>query len=230
MRKELLWAVLWLLAGIGISLAAGRSVTGQAAEAPASSSPAPATGAGHALPASGAAPGAAAPEVGSMVPRGIGRYAGLWYDIAATPDRFHEGCRRDATTRYTLRPDASLQVENLCRAEGGDLRDAEGVLRILQPGNVPSRLQLRYAPDWMAWLPLAWSEVEVIDFDPGYRHVAMATPDRKHLWVLSRAPAMAEAEYEALLARARAQGVDTERLRRIPQEGADRREEGEALP
>lgn len=230
MRKELLWAVLWLLAGIAISLFAGRSVTGQAAEAPAPPGAGASGGSDPALPASGAATGASAPEAGGRATPDLGRYAGLWYDIAATPDRFHEGCRRDATTRYTLRPDASLQVENLCRGEGGDLRDAEGVLRLRRSDEPGSRLQLRYAPDWMAWLPLAWSEVEVIDAGPGYRHVALATPDRKHLWVLSRAPAMAEAEYEALLARARALGVDTERLRRIPQEGADRREEDEAVP
>lgn len=230
MRKELLWAVLWLLAGIGISLAAGRSVTGQAAEAPPPASPGPASGTAPALPASGAPPGATAPAEGDRASLDLGRYAGLWYDIAATPDRFHEGCRRDATTRYTLRPDASLQVENLCRGEGGDLRDAEGVLRLRQPADPGSRLQLRYAPDWMAWLPLAWSEVEVVDSGPGHRHVAMATPDRKHLWILSRAPAMAEAEYGALLARAKALGFDIARLRRIPQEGADRREEDEAVP
>lgn len=234
MRRELLWAALWLLAGIGLGLATGRPAnglgvapSGSADGLPVIAAAAAGTSAGQAGPGTPAgAPGGEAPGGG----REIGRYAGLWYDIAATPDRFHEGCHRDATTRYTLRPDASLQVENLCRGEGGDLRDAEGVLRPSRSGKLAGGLQLSYAPDWLAWLPLAWSDVEVVARDAAYHYVVMATPDREHLWVLSRGPAMAADEYAAVLAQARALGFSIERLRRIPQEGADRREEDAALP
>lgn len=234
MRKELSWAALWLLMGIGLGLASGRPATGQGVDRPAgaragSAAVAPAAslrrvpGAGAvALNGAPAQGGAGLPGAGEM-----GRYAGLWYDIAATPDRFHEGCSRDATTRYTRGPDDALRVENLCRGEGGELRDAEGVLR---PARQPGALKLSYAPGWLAWLPLAWSDVQVIDRDAGYRHVVMATPDRRHIWVLARAPAMPDGEYQALLARAQAQGLHTGRLRRIPQEGGDRRDDAEAEP
>lgn len=234
MRRELLWAALWLLAGIGLGLATGRPATGQGLATPAPAQGVPGLrGTVVAVPGPGASTGPAAPaQGGGEPPPGpeIGRYAGLWYDLAATPDRFHEGCSRDATTRYTPRADASLQIENLCRGEGGDLRDAVGVLRPDRSGRRGAELQLSYAPDWLAWLPLAWSEVRVVERDAAYRYVVMATPDREHLWVLSRTPAMAPADYEALLGRAQAQGFSTARLRRIPQEGADRREEDGDLP
>lgn len=199
MRRELLWAALWLWTGAVLGLvvrpAIGQSVSGRAP-----------------VPPAGAVAPLAAPLAGNA-PRNLAPYAGLWYDIAATDDRFHEGCRRDASTRYTLRPDATLQVVNRCRDASGGLRDAEGVLRLRPAG----RLQLRYAPDWMAWLPLAWSEVRVVELDAGYRHAVLATPDLTHLWVLAREPVMSTADYEAVLARLRAMGAGTEGLRRFPQ-------------
>lgn len=149
----------------------------------------------------------------------IARYAGFWYDIAATPDRFHGECADAATTRYTLLPDAQLRVDNRCRLRDGSMRHFRGALRVKQPGSLASRLQVRYAPDWLAWMPLAWSEVWVIELDPAYRHALVATPDREHLWILSRQPDMPPETYESLLARARALGFGTERLRRIPQGG-----------
>ena len=87
---------------------------------------------------------------------------------------------------------------------------------------------MRYAPDWLAWVPLAWSEVWVIELDPAYRHALVATPDREHLWILSRQPDMRPETYESLLARARALGFGTERLRRIPQGGVPVAAEGQS--
>lgn len=237
MRREVLWAALWLLAGIGLGLASGRpsaspGVAGGAGARPSPSYPA-STAPGAALPDSGASRQLTAPLRGASQPLqvpAITRYAGLWYDIAATPDRFHESCTRDATTRYTLRPDASLQIENLCRGAGGDLRDAEGVLRTARRGGAEGRLQLSYAPAWLAWLPLAWSDVQVFESGSGDHLLVMATPDREHLWVLSRVPAMAAAEYQALLARVQAQGFAAGRLRRIPQGGADQWMEDGGMP
>lgn len=147
----------------------------------------------------------------------IGRYAGLWYDIAATPDRFHGECAGDATTRYTPLPDAQWRVDNHCRLRDGSIRHLRGALRVKQPARLGSRLQLRYAPDWLAWMPLAWSEMWVIELDPAYGHAVVATPDREHLWILSRQPDMPPQTYESLLARARVLGFGTERLRWIPQ-------------
>lgn len=158
----------------------------------------------------------------------IGRYAGLWYDIAATPDRFHGECADDATTRYTPLPNAQLQVDNHCRLRDGRIRHFRGALRVKQPGSLASRLQVRYAPDWLAWMPLAWSEVWVIELDPAYRHALVATPDREHLWILSRRPDMSPETFESLLGRARALGFGTEQLRRIPQGSGEAAAEGQS--
>lgn len=203
---------------------AGTAVAVAANDQPEAPGMAPLEGAPTAVTAPKADTGAvlAPPAENSLAPVpafDIGRYAGFWYDIAATPDRFHGGCADDATTRYTPLPDAQLRVDNRCRLRDGSIRHFRGALRIKQPGSLASRLQVRYAPDWLAWMPLAWSEVWVIEVDPAYRHALVATPDREHLWILSRQPDMHPAAYESLLARARALGFGTERLRRIPQGG-----------
>lgn len=212
-------------AGAGVAVAANDQpeASGMATQEGApSDGPAPEAGVGAALPTPAANPFAPVPAFD------IGLYAGLWYDIAATPDRFHGECADDATTRYTPLPDAQLRVDNRCRLRDGSIRHFRGALRVKQPGSLASRLQVRYAPDWLAWMPLAWSEVWVIELDPAYGHAVVATPDREHLWILSRQPDMPPETYESLLARARALGFATERLRRIPQGGGAASAEGQS--
>lgn len=147
------------------------------------------------------------------------RFAGTWYVIATIPDRFHEACAAAATITYTLQPDRRLRVQNRCRASDDSIHLDEGTVRIRQPGTLTSRLEVRYTPDWLGWLPLAWSEVWVIALADDYGHVLTATPDGKRLWILSRSPVLAGEAYERIREEARAQGFDPERLVEIPQEG-----------
>jgi apolipoprotein D and lipocalin family protein len=160
------------------------------------------------------------------------RFAGTWYVIATIPDRFHEDCAAEATITFSLQPDRSLRVQNRCRGVDDSIHLDEGVARVKQPGSLTSQLEVRYAPDWMTWMPLAWSEFWVIRLGGDYRHALVATPDGEHVWLLSRSPVLGEPDYRELLDQARAQGFDLERLREIPQEGgsATSVEEGVSLP
>ncbi|MDF2445104.1 MAG: lipocalin family protein [Moraxellaceae bacterium] len=160
------------------------------------------------------------------------RFAGTWYVIATIPDRFHEDCAAEATFTFSLQPDRSLRVQNRCRGADDSIHLDEGVAREKQPGALAGQLEVRYAPDWMTWMPLAWSEFWVIHLAGDYRHALVATPDGEHLWLLSRSPVLGEPDYRELLDQARAQGFDLERLREIPQEGgsATSVEEGVGLP
>lgn len=181
----------WMGAGVMLASALAAALTLQ--EQPAAAAPAP------------------VPELD------LSRYAGLWYEIAVLPDRFHVDCADSAVTVYTPQAAARLAVENRCRAADGTVRRLQGQLRVKAPGRPGSRLEVRYAPAWLAWLPLAWSEVWVIALAPDYRHAVAATPDREHLWILSRTPTLAPGTYDSLLAQVRAQGFATQRLQRIPQ-------------
>ena len=98
----------------------------------------------------------------------------------------------------------------------GDMDEAEGQAR--QIGGLKSpKLQVRFAPAWLSWLPMVWGDYWVIDLDPEYQLVAVSEPKREFLWVLSRTQQVNPAKYEALLQRLKAKGFDLNKLELSPQ-------------
>lgn len=153
-----------------------------------------------ALPASASEPVRSVPELD------ISRYAGHWHEIGHLPVFFQRGCAGDITASYTLRDDGLVGVVNACRTEDGDHDSSEGVARLV-PGH-PGRLEVRFAPDWLSWLPMVWADYWVVDLDPGYQWAVVGSPNRKYLWILSRTPTMEKALFEQIKARAEKMGYD----------------------
>ena len=79
------------------------------------------------------------------------------------------------------------------------------------PGH-PGRLEVRFAPDWLSWLPMVWADYWVVDLDPGYEWAVVGSPNRKYLWILSRTPTMEKALFERIKARAEKMGYDLKPL------------------
>lgn len=153
------------------------------------------------------APAARAAEPVVSVPElDISRYAGQWYEIARLPMSFQNKCTGEVTATYTLREDDLVGVRNACRTGNGDTVVAEGVARPLH--DHPGRLEVRFAPDWLSWLPLVWADYWVIELDPGYTWAMVGEPDRDYLWILSREPSMERALFDRLKASAEAMGYD----------------------
>ena len=148
----------------------------------------------------------AAVPVTSVPQLDISRYAGQWHEIAHLPLSFQDKCAGDITAAYTLREDEIVNVRNACRDRDGDTRMAEGIARPV-PGH-PGRLEVRFAPSWLSWLPFVWADYWVIALDPGYTWAMVGEPDRKYLWILSREPSMDRALFQQLKARAEAMGYD----------------------
>jgi apolipoprotein D and lipocalin family protein len=157
-----------------------------------------------------AMPVRAAEPVHTVPQLDLSRYAGLWHEIARLPSHFQRDCASYVTAQYTLRQDDLIGVRNTCRDADGDLLQAQGVARTV--AGAPGRLQVRFAPDWLAWLPLVWADYWVIALDPGYQWAMVGTPDRDYLWILSRTPGMDRVRYDDLSARARAMGFAPEDL------------------
>jgi apolipoprotein D and lipocalin family protein len=110
-----------------------------------------------------------------------------------------------------VRDDGRVDVVNRCRRADGSQDVAEGVAR--QPGGPGSpKLEVRFAPAIVSFLPMVWGDYWVIDLDPDYRLAAVSEPKREYLWILSRTPKVDPAAYDALLGRLRAQGLDMKRL------------------
>ena len=145
------------------------------------------------------------------------RYMGRWYEVAKFPNWFQRVCASQTQAQYQLQDNGTVRVLNRCRNAEGEWKEALGTARSVGPLGSP-KLQVRFAPDWLAWLPLVWGNYWVIDLDDDYELVAVSEPQREYLWVLSRTPQVAPEKYQALLQRLRAQGLDVERLERTPQQ------------
>jgi len=157
------------------------------------------------------APAWAAAPVTSVEVLDMDRYAGQWHEIAHLPVSFQKKCVGDITATYSLRADGRISVHNACREADGDRVAADGVARPVE--GHPGRLQVRFVPDWLSWVPLVWADYWVIALDPGYQWAVVGEPDRKYLWILSRSPSMDKALFEQLKARAEAMGYDLAPLR-----------------
>jgi apolipoprotein D and lipocalin family protein len=141
----------------------------------------------------------------------VGRYLGTWYEIAKYPNIFQRQCVSDTQALYRQRDDGQLDVVNRCRKDSGEMAEAVGRARQIGAADSP-KLEVRFAPDWLSWLPLVWGNYWVIDLDPAYQLVAVSEPGREYLWVLSRTPTVDAAVYQALLGRLQQKGFDLSKL------------------
>ena len=145
------------------------------------------------------------------------RYMGTWYEIAKYPNSFQKKCARNTRADYQAKPDGTVQVLNRCVMADGQTTEALGAARQVGPADSP-KLQVRFAPAWLSFLPMVWGNYWVIDLDPQYQLVAVSEPEREYLWVLSRTPKVEPAAYQALLARLAQRGFNMTRLELSPQE------------
>jgi apolipoprotein D and lipocalin family protein len=146
----------------------------------------------------------------------VPRYMGTWYEIAKYPNWFQKKCVANTSAQYSLLPNGTVQVVNRCRKENGEFDQAIGEARQIGAATSP-KLQVRFAPAWLSWLPQVWGDYWVIDLNEPYQLVAVSEPTREYLWVLSRTPEVSAEAYDALLLRLKAQGLSLERLERTKQ-------------
>ena len=143
----------------------------------------------------------------------LGRYAGTWHEILRYPNRFEEGCA-DVTATYEVFREDLVVVRNACTRDGEETV-ASGLAR--RTGE--ATLEVRFAPDFLAFLPFVWGDywVLALEEDEGaYVGALVGSPDGKYLWVLARDAAPAPAMIERLVAAAAARGYDTDALVRTP--------------
>ena len=141
----------------------------------------------------------------------VPRYLGTWYEIAKFPNWFQKKCVSNTQAVYSLRPDGNLKVLNSCKTADGEISQAEGTARQVGASDSP-KLEVRFAPAWLSFLPMVWGDYWVIDIDPQYQLAAVSDPRREYLWVLSRTPQIDKKTYESLLQRLQNQHFDTRKL------------------
>lgn len=132
------------------------------------------------------------------------RYVGDWYEIARYPNRIQKQCAGDIHARYTLLDDSKLSVRNECRKANGQPDVSSGTAKIADP---KTNAKLKVTLFW----PFS-RDYWIIDLDPNYRYAAVGEPDRKYLWILSRAKDLDEASYQKILKHLAENGYDTSKL------------------
>jgi apolipoprotein D and lipocalin family protein len=141
----------------------------------------------------------------------VQRYLGTWYEIAKYPNWFQKKCVSNTKAVYSANADGTLKVLNSCKTADGEVSEAEGTARQIGSKDSP-KLEVRFAPAWLAFIPMVWGDYWVIDLDPQYQVAVVSDPRREYLWILSRTPQLDKKVYEDTLQRLHAQQFDTRKL------------------
>ena len=147
------------------------------------------------------------------------RFQGRWYEIALLPNFFQRRCVAGTNANYGLLPDGTIQVVNRCQRRDGQWLGVQGVARLADADGPTSRLEVRFAPRWLAFLPFVWGDYNVLALGENYDYALVGSDNRRYLWILSREPELADSTYQRLRAEAERQGFPVERLERTPQPG-----------
>lgn len=140
----------------------------------------------------------------------LDRYAGDWFEVARFPNRFQRKCVADVRASYARRSDGRIDVVNRCRTADGDT-EARGIARVADE-HTRAKLEVRFAPAWLSWLPAVWGDYWIIGLSPDYAWAVVGSPGRDYLWILARSPHLDEESFAAARRAARDNGFDVERL------------------
>lgn len=180
--------------------------------------------------ASVAAPTVHAAEPLQTVPSvDLKKFQGRWYQIAYYPNVFQKQCVGNTTADYRLLMTGQVEVTNQCSTADGSVSKVVGAARVKPPkffgvpvakGTDTAKLEVRFAPSFLAWLNAVWAPYWVIQLPDDYRYAVVGEPQREFLWILSRTPTLGAADRAAIEAQLGVQGYDVSRLQEEPQVGA----------
>lgn len=146
----------------------------------------------------------------------LNRYSGKWFEIARYSNKSQKNCIGNTTMTYTLKEEGKLGVLNECLKKDGTVIDAKGEGKIVDKAT-NAKLQMRFAPGYMAFLSTSWDDYWIIDLDEKYQYAAVGDKKRENLWILSRSPKLSDAAYQNILRRVEALGYKPGKLVKTPQ-------------
>jgi len=138
------------------------------------------------------------------------RFMGDWYVYAILPNPI-ERKAVNGIESYALNPDGTIGITYTFRKGG-----KAGPQKTLRPkgrvfdtaSNAEWRVRL-FKPFWSKYL--------VVYLDRDYLYTAVGVPNRKFLWIMSRAPEIPEPVYQDILAHLQKEGYNTRRIVKMPQ-------------
>jgi len=157
--------------------------------------------------------GMAVPPLQTAAHVDLARYMGSWYEIAAIPQPFEQGCVGSQAT-YTLQSDKTVRVVNSCH-RGSSVAPLDRVAGTASVTDEATNAKLAVTFDLAAGATQGayW----ILAVDDGYQHALVGTPDRQSLWILDRSAHPSAAVVARLVYQAAEQGFDVSKLMLSPQ-------------
>lgn len=164
--------------------------------------------------------GAAAEPLAAIQPVAhvdLQRYMGRWYVIAMIPTPAEKGVHNPVET-YRLNPDGTVCTWYRLRPDsfGAPVKLIHSTASVV-PGTGDAQwsvhlywlLRVQYLVGWLK---------------PDYSQVMVVRDKRDYLWYMARTPEVSDADYAAMLARAKSMGYDTSKIVKVPQQWPERGE------
>lgn len=143
----------------------------------------------------------------------VQRYQGRWYELARLEHAFERGMT-DVSATYTVQVDGSVLVVNRGYvAANSQWREAVG--KALFTGT-PTTGSLK-----VSFFGPFYGGYHVAALDPDYRWALVVGADMGYAWILARDKYIDPVQRNAILAKARALGIDTTALIWVPHERQD---------
>jgi len=120
-------------------------------------------------------------------------FQGDWYEIARLPSLFEFSCYC-SFGKYTLQND-ELYMLHQCWRDGPDGRLIADGAKAKSLDKTNSKLEIQYHWPWK-------SKFYIIEIDKDYKWALVGSPNRDHLWILSRKNALDEKQIRKLVDRA----------------------------
>lgn len=155
-------------------------------------------------------------ELATVAKVDLKRYSGKWFEIARYPNKFQKKCVGNTTATYTQKNSGRIEVVNECLQKDGTTDRAKGDAKIVDKAT-NSKLEVRFAPAFLSFIPAVWGDYWIIDLDEDYKYAVIGDPKREYLWILSRTPEMDEPTYQAILRRVEKLGFNPGKLNKTPQ-------------
>jgi apolipoprotein D and lipocalin family protein len=140
------------------------------------------------------------------------RYMGDWYVIANIPYFAEKDCF-DSVESYALRPDGRIDNWFACRDKSfaAPMKRKASALITVEDKTSNATWSVRF-------FKVISVKYLILDLDPDYEWAVVGHPSRRYGWVFARSKTLPDATYQSILARLGAQGYDTSKFAKVPQQ------------
>ncbi len=139
----------------------------------------------------------------------LNRYAGRWFEIARYPFGKESAEQRNTTAQYSPPRNGRMRFEVTYAKPHGGIAIVHGSARVTDP-ETNAKLRVKYGR--------AGGDYWIIEVGDDYSYAIIGEPKRRHVWILSRTPAMDDQVFQQLCRRLSMQGYDPAKLQRTLQE------------